>query len=63
MKPAIKEAFYIKEQRWNDAEKFVEPDDEIYKNKDTCSHVADYLKLYKNNPSFIEGKDLKKRVL
>ena len=56
VKPAIKNSFYIKEQRWND-EEFVEPDDEAKQNKETVSHVVDYLNLYKENPTFLENKD------
>ena len=54
LKPAIKNAFYIKEQRFLDPEKFVEPDDASMKYKETGTHLIDYMKLYKANPNYVE---------
>lgn len=56
IKPKIKDAFYIKEQRWVNPE-FVEPDDEVNKFRETGKHVMDYIQYYKDNPTFIETDD------
>ena len=56
LKPAIKDAFYIKEQRWVKPE-FVEPDDEVNKYRETGRHVMDYMNLYKENPTYLETDD------
>ena len=56
LKPAIKNAFYIEEQRWASTN-FVEPEDEAMKDKETGKHVVDYMTLYKENPHFIDKID------
>ena len=56
LKPAIKNNFYIKEQRYNTND-FVEPDDEQNKNKQTGKHLEEYIQSYRLNPRFVEQRD------
>ena len=56
IKPKIMNAFYVKEQRFIEKD-FVEPDDDVNQTKDTGHHVIDYLRMYKENPTFIEKDD------
>lgn len=56
IKPAIKNSFYINEQRQY-IPQFVEPDDEANKRTETGKHVMDYLKYYKDNPTYIEAEN------
>ena len=56
LKPSIKNSFYIKEQRYLDPD-FVEPDDPSLKYKETGNHLIDYMKIYKENPHYIETDD------
>ena len=46
IKPAIKDAFFVKEQRMVNPDTFVEPDDEQLKNTETGKHLEDYLEEY-----------------
>ncbi len=56
IKPAIKSSFYIQEQRQADQD-FVEPDDEVNKQRQAGEYIIDYMKYYKNNPIFVEQLD------
>ena len=56
IKPAIKNSFYINEQR-HYINTFVEPDDEANKRTETGKHVMDYLIYYKDNPTYIEAEN------
>ena len=60
IKPAIKNSFYIKEQR-RVMQHFVEPDDEANLTRETGQHIIDYLQYYKKHPSYIETDDQTKR--
>ena len=53
IKPAIKNSFYINEQRQVDRD-FIEPDDEVKKFRQAGEYITDYIKYYKNNPTFVE---------
>ena len=60
IKSAIKNSFYIKEQRLVNLD-FVEPDDDQEVNKETARFLVDYLKNHKENPTFMEeGKNSEK---
>lgn len=62
IKAAIKDSFYVKEQRWFDPD-FVEPDDEVFKSKEAVQFVVNYLKKHRENPSFIEHNDSTQKAL
>ena len=61
IKPAIKNAFFVKEQRMADPD-FIEPDDDQVKDKEAASLLVEYLKSYKENPSFIENRHTSKQA-
>ena len=46
LRPEVKKAFFIKEQRWA-LNEFVEPDDEQATEKKTAEYLRDYMKHYK----------------
>ena len=43
LKPAIKNTFFVKEQRWARSDAFVEPDDEQVALNSTADYLKDYL--------------------
>ena len=65
MKPAMKNLFFINEQRWNDQNGFVEPDDESLEGLDTFTgnYLVDYIKEYNENPRFVEQNDQTTKAL
>ena len=62
LKPEVKKAFFIKEQRWA-LNEFIEPDDEAAAGKQSADYLRDYMKHYKQNPRFFEQTDRLTQVL
>ena len=53
IKPALKNSFFVKEQRLSDPD-FIEPDDELFAHKEAAQVLEGYLKTQRDQPSFIE---------
>ena len=57
MKPALKSAFFIKEQRWTNPLEFIEPDDEALQDREAGKHLQEYIETYREKPRFLEQTD------
>ena len=59
----MKNLFFVNEQRWNDRNGFVEPDDETNDEEYTGKYLTDYIKEYMDNPRFVEQTDQTTKAL
>ena len=56
LKPAIENAFYIKEQKWIDPE-YAGPEHKTRRYQEAAQIVAEYLTAYRKDPRYVEQPD------